>query len=145
MAICLTSTISKLDPKNETTPSVVVASSHFSLLKPRRCQLNNRGIREMIGQMSANQLMKRVQRYVAKIQGTKQYWYQLYQELKALITQKGVATLPIIIGQIYADFFKSQSMQFLLFELGLSLIILTLQMLTLFQYWLNFVLIGLII
>ena len=95
--------------------------------------------------MSANQLMKRVQRYVAKIQGTKQYWYQLYQELKALITQKGVATLPIIIGQIYTDFFKSQTMQFLLFELGLSLIILTLQMLTLFQYWLNFVLIGLII
>ena len=99
----------------------------------------------MVGQMSANQLMKRVQRYVAKIQGTKQYWYQLYQELKALITQKGVATLPIIIGQIYSDFFKSQTMQFLLFELGLSLIILTLQMLTLFQYWLNFVLIGLII
>ena len=99
----------------------------------------------MVGQMSANQLMKRVQRYVAKIQGTKQYWYQLYQELKALITQKGVATLPIIIGQIYTDFFKSQTMQFLLFELGLSLIILTLQMLTLFQYWLNFVLIGLII
>ena len=99
----------------------------------------------MIGQMSANQLMKRVQRYVAKIQGTKQYWYQLYQELKALITQKGVATLPIIIGQIYTDFFKSQTMQFLLFELGLSLIILTLQMLTLLQYWLNFVLIGLII
>ena len=99
----------------------------------------------MVGQMSANQLMKRVQRYVAKIQGTKQYWYQLYQELKALITQKAVATLPIIIGQIYTDFFKSQTMQFLLFDLGLSLIILTLQMLTLFQYWLNFVLIGLII
>ena len=99
----------------------------------------------MVGPMSANQLMKRVQRYVAKIQGTKQYWYQLYQELKALITQKGVATLPIIIGQIYTDFFKSQTMQFLLFDLGLSLIILTLQMLTLFQYWLNFVLIGLII
>ena len=99
----------------------------------------------MVGQMSANQLMKRVQRYVAKIQGTKQYWYQLYQELKALITQKGVATLPIIIGQIYTDFFKSQTMQFLLFELGLSLIILTLQMLTLFQTFLNFVLIGLII
>ena len=99
----------------------------------------------MVGQMSANQLMKRVQRCVAKIQDTKQYWYQLYQELKALITQKGVATLPIIIGQIYTDFFKSQTMQFLLFELGLSLIILTLQMLTLFQYWLNFVLIGLII
>jgi len=99
----------------------------------------------MIGQMSANQFMKRVQRYVAKIQGTKQYWYQLYQELKALITQKGAPTLPITIGQIYTDFLKNQTMQFLLFELGLSLIILTLQMLTLFQYWMNFVLIGLII
>lgn len=105
----------------------------------------------MIGQMSANQLMKRVQRYAAKIQGTKQYWYQLYQELKALVTQKGALTffftleLPITIGQIYTDFFKSQILQFLLFELGLSLIILILQMLTLFQYWMNFVLIGLII
>ena len=56
--------------------------------------------------MSANQLMKRVQRYVAKIQGTKKYWYQLYQVLKALITQKGAPTFfftlefPITIGQI---------------------------------------------
>ena len=68
----------------------------------------------MIGQMSANQLIKSVQRYVAKIQGTKQYWFQLYQEFKALITQKGAPTffftleLPITIGQIYTDFFKSQ-------------------------------------
>ena len=46
----------------------------------------------MVGQMTANHLMKRVQRYVAKIQGTKQYWYQRYQELKALITQKGAPT-----------------------------------------------------
>lgn len=105
----------------------------------------------MIGQMSASQLMKRVQRYVAKIQGTKQYWFQLYQELKALITKKGAPTffftleLPITIGKIYTDFFKIQKMQFLLFELGLSLIIFTLQMLTLFQCRMNFVLIGLII
>ena len=46
----------------------------------------------MVGQMSANQVMNRVKRYVAKIQGTKQYWYQRYQELKALITQKGAPT-----------------------------------------------------
>ena len=60
----------------------------------------------MMCQMSANQLMKRVQRYVAKIQGTKKYWYQLYQVIKALITQKGAPTFfftlefPITIGQI---------------------------------------------
>ena len=46
----------------------------------------------MVGQMTANHLMNRVQRFVAKIQGTKQYWYQRYQELKALITQKGAPT-----------------------------------------------------
>ena len=75
--------------------------------------------------MTANHLMNRLQRYVAKIQGTKQYWYQRYQELKALITQKGAPTFFFTfsaadtIGQIYRDFFKSQTKQFLLFELGL--------------------------
>ena len=46
----------------------------------------------MVRQMSAQQLMNRVQRYVAKIQGTRQYWYQRYLELKALIEQKGAPT-----------------------------------------------------
>ena len=49
-------------------------------------------LRQMVGQMTANHLMNRVQRYVAKIQGTKQNWYQRYQELKSLITQKGAPT-----------------------------------------------------
>ena len=37
-------------------------------------------------------LMNSLQRHIAKIQGTTQYWYQCYQELKALITQKGAPT-----------------------------------------------------
>ena len=59
---------------------------------PEDANFTTEELREMVGQMSANQLMNRVQRYVAKIQGTKQYWYQRYQELKALITQKGAPT-----------------------------------------------------
>ena len=59
---------------------------------PEDSNLTIEELRQMVGQMSANQLMNRLQRYVAKIQGTKQYWYQRYQELKALITQKGAPT-----------------------------------------------------
>ena len=59
---------------------------------PEDSNLTIEELRQMVGQMSANQLMNCLQRYVAKIQGTKQYWYQCYQELKALITQKGAPT-----------------------------------------------------
>ena len=61
----------------------------------------------MVGQMSANHLVDRVQRYVAKMQGTKQYWYQRYQELKALITQKVAPTFFFTFRQIYTDYSKS--------------------------------------
>ena len=46
----------------------------------------------MIGQMNATLLMNRVQRYVSKVQGTDQYWYQRRQELQALMEQKGAPT-----------------------------------------------------
>ena len=59
---------------------------------PEDANLTNEELRHKVGQMSANQLMNRVQRYVAKMQGTKQYWYQPYQELKALMTQIGAPT-----------------------------------------------------
>ena len=59
---------------------------------PVDANLTTEELRQMVGQMSANHLMNCVQRYVAKIQGTKQYWYQRYQELKALITQKEAPT-----------------------------------------------------
>ena len=59
---------------------------------PEDANLTTKQLPQMIGQMTANHLMNRLQRYVAKIQGTKQYWYQRYQELKALITQKGAPT-----------------------------------------------------
>jgi len=45
-----------------------------------------------IGQLSSNQLMKRLQRYAAMIQGSSQYWYQRYLELKALLEQMGPST-----------------------------------------------------
>ena len=42
--------------------------------------------------MDSVQLMNRLQRYAAKVQGSKQYWFSHYQELKALLQQKGAAT-----------------------------------------------------
>lgn len=43
----------------------------------------------MVGSLSADQLMRRVQRYAAKLQSYSQYWYQRHQELEALLEQKG--------------------------------------------------------
>ena len=59
---------------------------------PEDDNLTTEELRQMVGQITANHLMNRVQRYVAKIQATKQYWYQRYQELEALITQEGAPT-----------------------------------------------------
>lgn len=49
-------------------------------------------LRDMVSHMNSNQLMKRIQRYAAKVQGTNQYWYQHLQEHRALFDQKGTAT-----------------------------------------------------
>ncbi len=49
-------------------------------------------LKEMVNSMSANQMVNRLQRYVSKVQGTNQYWYQRLQELLALIEQKGCPT-----------------------------------------------------
>ena len=35
---------------------------------------------EMVGTMTSLQIMERLQRYVSKVQGSKQYWYSRYQE-----------------------------------------------------------------
>ena len=50
-------------------------------------------LRSMIDNITAEQLMKRLQRYAAKVQGSSQYWFQRYQELRALIEQNGPPTL----------------------------------------------------
>ena len=49
-------------------------------------------LRSMVDTLPAQQLMSRLQRYASKIQGSSQYWYQRYQELKALLEQKGPPT-----------------------------------------------------
>ena len=46
----------------------------------------------MVDNFTAEQLMNRL-RYAAKVQGSSQYWFQRYQELRALIEQKGPPTL----------------------------------------------------
>ncbi len=54
-------------------------------------QLTVEDLRDMVGQLSAEQLVHRLQCYAAKVQGSSQYWYQRYQELRALI-EKGPRT-----------------------------------------------------
>ena len=49
-------------------------------------------LRSMVNTMPAQLMMNRLQRYASKIQGSSQYWYQRYLELKALLEQKGPPT-----------------------------------------------------
>lgn len=39
----------------------------------------------MVGTMDSTNLIKRLQRYASKIQGTPSYWYSRYEDLKALL------------------------------------------------------------
>ena len=49
-------------------------------------------LRSMVKDMSAKQLMNRVQMYATKIEGTRQYWHQRNRELLALFDQKSYPT-----------------------------------------------------
>ena len=59
---------------------------------PSDARLTVEQLQEMVGTMNSMQLMNRLQRYAAKIQGSRQYWYARYQELKTLLEQKGSPT-----------------------------------------------------
>lgn len=47
--------------------------------------LTTEELRNMVHTMDAVTLMKRLQKYAAKLPGTKQYWFARYQELKTHI------------------------------------------------------------
>ena len=59
---------------------------------PADANMTMEELKQMVNSMSANQMVNRLQRYVSKVQGTNQYWYQRLQELLALIEQKGCHT-----------------------------------------------------
>ena len=59
---------------------------------PADANMTMEELKEMVNSMSANQMVNRLQRYVSKVQGTNQYWYQRLQELLSLIEQKGCPT-----------------------------------------------------
>ncbi len=59
---------------------------------PADANMTMEELKQMVNSMSANQMVNRLQRYVSKVQGTNQYWYQRLQELLALIEQKGCPT-----------------------------------------------------
>ena len=55
-------------------------------------RLSIEDLKRMVDTSQADQLMQRLQRYAAKVQGSSQYWYQRHQELQALLEQKGPPT-----------------------------------------------------
>lgn len=59
---------------------------------PTDAHLTVEELRAMVGQFSAEHLMKRIQRYAAKLLGSNPYWFQRYLELRSLFEQKGPAT-----------------------------------------------------
>ena len=59
---------------------------------PADANLTTEDLRDMVGRLSSEQLMSRLQRYAAKVQGSHPYWFQRYCELRTLIEQKGPPT-----------------------------------------------------
>ncbi len=59
---------------------------------PRDANLTLEDLQAMVGEMSAEHLMKRMQRYASKVQGSNQYWFQRYLELRTLLEQRGSPT-----------------------------------------------------
>ena len=93
---------------------------------PADANLSIEELRTMIGSMSADLLMKRIQRYAAKVQGSNQYWFQRYQELQALLEQKGAPTffgllvLLTITGLTYTGYYPTR-LTILLIQIVLTL------------------------
>ena len=71
---------------------LITQSSVYLHHHPANAHLTIDDLRDMVGHLRAEQLMQRLQRYAAKVQGSSQYWYQRHQELRALLEQKGSPT-----------------------------------------------------
>ena len=56
---------------------------------PGDANLTTEELQPMVGNLSSQHLMKRLQQYTTKVQGSNQYGYQHYQQLHALLDQKG--------------------------------------------------------
>ena len=60
---------------------------------PDDASLTVEDLHTMVNTLYSENLMKCLQRYAAKIQGSNQYWFQKHQELHALLDHKGPPTL----------------------------------------------------
>ena len=67
-------------------------SSIYLKHHPADANLTVEDLKSMVGSMPAAQLMQRLQRYAAKVQGSSSYWFQRYLELRALLDEKGPPT-----------------------------------------------------
>ena len=89
LEICKSSTFPILGLEHEaTTPAPFPSQSLF----PSQFWCANLTVEElqaMFGNLSSEHLMKQLQRYAAKVQGSNQYRFQRHQELRALLNQKG--------------------------------------------------------
>ncbi len=70
------------------------------LSHPADANMTMEELKEMVNSMSANQMVSRLQRYVSKVQGTNQYWYQQLQELLALIERKAALLFSLLLVQL---------------------------------------------
>ena len=72
---------------------------------PADANMTMEELKDMVNSMSANQMVSRLQRYVSKVQGTNQYWYERLQELLTLLQQKSSPTFfftfSAVIGLTY--------------------------------------------
>ena len=55
---------------------------------PGDANLTVEELRAMVGNLSSEHLIKQLQQYAAKVQGSNQFWFQRQQELRALLDQK---------------------------------------------------------
>ena len=67
----------------------------YLLQNPGDANLSVDDLKAMVGTTSADYLMKRLQRYAAKIQGSNGYWFQRYQELQARMLLAQMISLSI--------------------------------------------------
>ena len=72
---------------------------------PADANMTMEELRNMVNSMSSKQMVNRLQRYVSKVQGTNQYWYQRLQELLTLIEKNVGGVYLLMLAERLPYFF----------------------------------------
>ena len=97
---------------------LISQASVYLYQNPADANLSIDDLRDMVGRLSAEHLMRRLQRYAAKVHGSHPYWFQQYNELRALIEQKGPPTFFWTVSS--ADTFWSELQDLLPHPAGIT-------------------------